>query len=92
MRRNILGIEITTAKDYEKNDKHLNNCNNDVKIDMNYPDELNYTIPVFTPCKTSCSKAVKISRKYKEVLLEYDRDAAEELRLFNKRGYRIVRY
>jgi hypothetical protein len=89
-----VGSTLVFGKDYIRKrsvpfNKHLKG---NKRLNMDYPDELNYIIPGFTPCKADCSKAVELSRKYKEVLLEYDRDAAEELRLFNKRGYRILRY
>ncbi len=55
-----------------------------------YPDELNYRIPGMVPCKAECENALKVLRTYKDVLLRYDNEAAEELKLFNKRGYRII--
>ncbi len=56
-----------------------------------YPEELDYRVPGIRPCKVDCSNTLKILQKYKDVLLQYDEEAADELRLFNKLGYRILR-
>lgn len=56
-----------------------------------YPEELDYRIPGVVPCKVDCHNALKVLGEYRDVLLEYDKEAGEELRLFNKRGYRILR-
>ncbi len=60
-------------------------------VNGKYPEELDYRVPGVTPCEVDCDNMLKLCRTYKDVLLRYDNDAAEELRLFNKRGYRIVR-
>lgn len=60
------------------------------RLNGSYPEELDYRIPVMVPCKVDCGDALKVLRKYRDVLLEYDSEAAEELKLFNKCGYRIV--
>ena len=61
------------------------------RLNGGYPDELDYRIPGITPCKVDCDNMLKVCRQYRDVLLQYDREAVEELRLFNKMGYRIIR-
>ncbi len=60
------------------------------RLNGSYPEELDYGIPGVTPCKVDCGNALKAFGEYRDVLLEYDREAAEELKLFNQRGYRIL--
>ncbi len=56
-----------------------------------YPEELDYRIPGTRPCKVDCGNTLKVLREYRDVLLSHDSEAAEELRGFNKLGYRILR-
>jgi hypothetical protein len=61
------------------------------KLNGRHHEDLDYRIPGITPCKVDCSNALKAFQKYKDVLLQYDKEAADELKLFNKLGYRILR-
>lgn len=51
-----------------------------------YPEELDFRPPTFTPCSVHCEKALKMLRKYKEVLESADPEAAKALKEFQWRG------
>jgi len=59
------------------------------KTNGSYPEALDYRIGV--PCSVECPEALKQSECYRDVLLEHDKEAAEELKLFNKNGSRIIK-
>ncbi len=55
-------------------------------LDENYPDELDYTVFRHIPCRVYCGNTLGLYKKYKDVLLKYDKEAAEELKRFNKQN------
>ncbi|OHA05216.1 MAG: hypothetical protein A2934_05320 [Candidatus Sungbacteria bacterium RIFCSPLOWO2_01_FULL_47_10] len=51
-----------------------------------YPEEMHYRPPAYTPCGVRCEKARAMLKKYKEVLEASDPEAAKGLRKFNLRS------
>jgi hypothetical protein len=51
-----------------------------------YPEELDFCPPAFTPCSATCPEALRVLKQWKDIILLGDKDAAEELQMFNWRG------
>lgn len=59
-----------------------------IKSHGEYPEALDYRMMV--PCAVDCEEALKVAGGYRDVLLEYDEEAASALRLMNQRAYRMM--
>lgn len=78
---------------YDRYGKDKNNNFGDmlkiyIKSHGGYPEELDYRMMV--PCAVDCKEALKVTGGYRDVLLEYDEEAASALRLMNQRAYSIM--
>ncbi|MFH1509231.1 MAG: DUF483 domain-containing protein [bacterium] len=82
----VTEYERASLVEYETGEKNVN-IDQEIEEAGTYPKELDYLPPTFTPCSVDCEKALAMAEKHKDILLEADPEAAEEIRKINILGY-----